>query len=84
METKWTYKKYIIYSKVCKKEQMEYIENKSQMRALNPIILIVILSGNRLNTPLKDRGCCQIEFKNQDPTIFYPQETHFKYKETKK
>ena len=32
----------------------------------------------KLHTPLKERGCCQIGFKNQDATVFCPQETHFK------
>lgn len=45
---------------------------------LKPIILRATLNGTKLHTPLKERGCCQIGFKNQDATVFCPQETHFK------
>lgn len=60
------------------KEQEQQI--KIDMIGINPIISKVILIISGLNTPIKDRLSELI--KKQGPTLYCPQETHFKYNDT--
>ena len=48
------------------KNANEIYRKQKQDDDLKPIILRATLNGTKLHTPLKERGCCQIGFKNQD------------------
>ena len=48
---------------------------------INPTISIITLNINGVNTPIKRQKLSEWN-KKQDPTIYYSQETQFKYKDT--
>ena len=62
------------------KEKMRQIENNAMIDS-NPITSIFTLSVNGLKNSIK-RVRLSDWVRKQDPTAWYSQETHFKYKDT--
>lgn len=59
----------------------EKTEKNSSVAGINPILSVITLSVNRLNSPIKRQRQGEWINKNQNPTVCYHQEAHFRFKD---